>query len=153
MKSLDIISIWKELSVMYLLRMCCKILCQNLVVYPKCMLFGSTKCHAFHALPTHPPTYLPQKWEFWILSFLDLASKVFHEDPLPPLPPEIGILDLSISGLGIKFSTSPPPPTHLPIPKMGILDFSISGLSSKSFPWAPSNLPPPHPIRNGNFGS
>ena len=61
--------------------------CQNLVVHPKCTLGGSTKCHVFHALPTHPP----QKWEFWILAFLDLASKVFHKPPPPPM----GIWDFS----------------------------------------------------------
>ena len=32
---------------MHSLRMCCKILCQNLVVHPKCMLGGSTKFHPF----------------------------------------------------------------------------------------------------------
>ena len=33
---------------MHSLRMCCKILCQNLVVNPKCTLGGSTKFHPFH---------------------------------------------------------------------------------------------------------
>ena len=32
---------------MHSLRMCCKILCQNLVVHPKCTLGGSTKFHPF----------------------------------------------------------------------------------------------------------
>ena len=55
--------------------------------------------------PLQPPPNPPnQKWEFWILAFLDLASKVFHEPPHPP--------------------------THLPTPEMGILDFSISGFYS-----------------------
>ena len=36
------ISFRRELSVMHSLRMCCKILCQNLVVHPKCKLDVST---------------------------------------------------------------------------------------------------------------
>ena len=112
---------------MHSLRMCCKILCQNLVVHPKCTLGGSTKFHAFHISPTYPPTpemgiwYFSisglsiksrsraappphtQKWEFGILAFLDSPLKVYHE----PSPPKMGIWDFSISGLGIKsFSMS-----------------------------------------------
>ena len=37
----------RRLSVMHSLRLCCKILCQNLVVHPKCTLGGSTKFHPF----------------------------------------------------------------------------------------------------------
>ena len=33
---------------MHSFSMCCKILCQNLLVHPKCMLGGSTKFHPFH---------------------------------------------------------------------------------------------------------
>ena len=85
------ISFRRELSVMHSLRMCCKILYQNLVVHPKCMLGGSTKFHAFHGPHSpHPPTHPPQKWEFWILAFLDSTSKVGHE--LAPPPPRNGNL-------------------------------------------------------------
>ena len=49
----------RELFVMHSLRICCKILCQNLVVHPKCMLGGSTRFHAFHVLQTPPPNHPP----------------------------------------------------------------------------------------------
>ena len=71
---------------MHSLRMCCKILCQNLVVHPKCMLGGSTKIHAFHVPPTPlPPPAPPPPWQFGFLAFLDSGSKVGCQPP-PPTP-------------------------------------------------------------------
>ena len=101
-----LVSFRRELFVMQSLRMCCKILCQNLVVHPKCMLGGSTKFHAFHITPTHPPT--PQKWQFG--KFVSTIA------PHPP-PPENGNFSsgLDLENLKLTFGnwfppTTPPPP-------------------------------------------
>ena len=53
-ETLGFISFRRELSVMHSLRMCCKILSQNLLVHPKCKLGGSTKFHAFYVPPSPP---------------------------------------------------------------------------------------------------
>ena len=101
MHDLSVISFRRELSVVYSFRMCCKILCQNLLVHPKCTLGGSTKFHAFHVLPTHPPSTPPppQKWKFQLRTWLWNFEVTFWKlatNPLPPPPPlltwEFGIL-------------------------------------------------------------
>ena len=112
---------------MHSLRMCCKILCQNLVVHPKWML-GHIPFHAnsleIGFLQPIPP---PQKWKFQLRTGLRKFEVDFWKlvsDATTPSPPE-----------------TPQPPTS----EMEIWDFSISGLSIKS--WLPT-LPPPE---NGNF--
>ena len=143
------ISFRRELSVMHSLRMCCKILCQNLQVHPKCMLGGNTKFHAFHVLPTHPTTPPPPSPEMEI-SAQDLTlkfwSRLLKVDCQPTSPPwEFGILAFLESAS--KFGCQPPchPATYPPWTcKFGILAF----LESES----KVDCQPPPPPENENFG-
>ena len=53
---------------MHMLRISGEILCQIILVHPRCTLGGSTKLQ-----PPPPP---PGKCKFWVLAFLNSASKV-----------------------------------------------------------------------------
>ena len=147
---------------MHSLRMCYTILCQNLLVHPKCMLGGSTRCHAFHVLPPPPP----RNGNF--SSGLDLENlKLTFGNWFPPTPPwtwEFGILANldSASKVGNQFPpTNQPTNQPTPTPRtldMGIWDFSKIGLSIKSWKLVSTNLstpwtkPTPQLPGHGNLG-
>ena len=140
-----LISFQRELSVMHSLRICCKILCQNLLVHHKCMLGGSTKFHAFHVLPTHPPSPSPEMEISAKGLDFEILKLTFGNWLLPPTYPpltwEFGILAFLDSASKVDCKTPPPPLTHLPTLDMAIWDFSIFGLSIKSWPPTPQHLP------------
>ena len=128
----------RRLSVMHSLRMCCKILCQNLVVHPKCMLGGSTKFHPFlcwgwvggltefdaeFKLAKIQNSYVEGGWvDGWLgglmevdaeFKFAKIQNSYFHEPPPTPHPQHgnFGFL----ANLKSASNSMNPPPTKIEI--------------------------------------
>ena len=121
---------------MHSLRMCCEILCQNLLVHPKCTLGGSTKFHAFHVPPSFPPTLPPShipshpppptKWKFQFRTGLRKFEVDFWKLVFMTSPPHPHKMEISVDWTGFR--------------KLEVDFWKLVSTSS-------------HPLQNGNFSS